>query len=92
MDKKEYYRQDGYQKGFEDAKRTGGKIKQEKIDKYLNTVTQSLSSKYSRAFIKGWHEGYNDGIEENILKSLKKDNFWKEHIYWENPTFQKGSN
>jgi len=40
MEKSEYYRQEGHHQGFMDAKRTGGKIKQENIDKYLRGSTR----------------------------------------------------
>ena len=52
MDRSEYYRQEGYQQGFMDAKRTGGKIKQENIDKYLNT-----EKKFIHNSLKGIHKG-----------------------------------
>jgi hypothetical protein len=48
MDRRKHYRQDSYQKGFKDAKRTGGKIRQEYIDNYLNTETKNLSTTYSK--------------------------------------------
>ncbi|MFC1844246.1 hypothetical protein ACFLZ5_05595 [Thermodesulfobacteriota bacterium] len=88
MDKREYYRQDGYQKGLDDAKRTEGKIKQETIDKYLNNETEKLSSTFTRAFIEGWYAGFNDAVRESELKSIRKDVFWKNHIYWENPIYK----
>ena len=79
MDRREYYREDGYQKGFEDAKRTGGKIRQEYIDNFLNTETRNLSTTDSREFIKGWHEGFTDGVGEAIFNLAKKDDFWDNH-------------
>ena len=80
MNKGKYYRQDGYQKGFEDAKRTGEKIRQEYIDNYLNIETKNLSITHSREFIEGWHEGFTDGVGEAIFNSAKKNEFWKNHI------------
>lgn len=88
MHSHEYYRQEGLQKGFEDAKRTGGKLRQERIDQYLHCETKKLSHTFSKAFIEGWYAGFKDGIEEIELKSIKKDPFWKNHIFWENPTFK----
>ena len=88
MDISEFYKQEGYQKGLDDAKRTEGKIRQESIDKYLNCETQKLSSTFSRSFIKGWYAGFKDGIKEIELKSIKKDPFGESNIFWENPTFK----
>lgn len=88
MDIKEYYSQDGYQKGFEDAKRTAGKIKQEKIDKYLNTETKKLSATQARYFINGWYKGFYDGVEVIKCKLATNDDFWKSNIYWENPIYK----
>jgi hypothetical protein len=80
MDRGKYYRQDGYQKGFEDAKRTGGKVRQEYIDNYLNIETKDLSIAHSREFIEGWHEGFTDGVGEAIFNLAKKNEFWENHI------------
>ena len=79
MDRRKHYRQDGYQKGFKDAKRTGGKIRQEYIDNLLITETKNLSTIESREFIKGWHEGFTDGVGEAIFDVAKKDFFWENH-------------
>ena len=88
MDISEFYKQDGYQKGLDDAKRTGGNLRQERIDKYLHYETKKLSTTLSRAFIEGWYTGFKDGVEEIELKSIKKDPFWKNHIFWENPIYK----
>ena len=88
MDISEFYRQDGYHKGLLDAKRTGGNLRQERIAQYLHCETQKLSVTLSRAFIEGWYAGFKDGIEKIELESIKKDLFWKNHIFWENPTFK----
>jgi len=88
MDRSEFYKQDGYQNGLEDAKRTGGNIRQENIDKYLNNETNKLPLTHSRAFIEGWYAGFNDGVREVGLKLGMKDAFWENHIYWENPRYK----
>ena len=51
MEIKSYYRQDGYQKGFIEGKRTGGKVNKKYIDNYLNDETQSLCSRDALAFM-----------------------------------------
>ena len=56
------YRQDGYQKGFIEGKRTGGKVNKKYVDNCLNDETQSLCSKDSLEFKKAWHEGFADGV------------------------------
>ena len=50
MDSKKFYRQDGYQKGFGEGKRTGGKTKKAYIDNLLNNETQNLSDADSIEF------------------------------------------
>jgi len=81
MDKREYYKQDGYQKGFIDGKKTEGKVRQEYIDNYLHTETKYLSTEYTREFIKGWNEGFTDAVAELMSKLVKKDDFGRDHIY-----------
>jgi len=46
MDRRKFYRQDGYQKGFEDAKRTGGNVRQEYIDNCLNTEQETYQLRF----------------------------------------------
>ena len=42
MEIKSDYRQDGYQKGFLEGKRTGGKVNKRYVDNFLNDETQNL--------------------------------------------------
>jgi hypothetical protein len=88
MDRERYYREDGYQKGFEDAKKTGGKIRQEYIDNYLHTETKNLSTEHTREFIEGWYKGFNDGVMKTACKLATNDEFWEKHIFWENPQYK----
>ena len=81
MAEKEIYKQYGYQKGCEDAKRTGGNIKQENIDRYLNYETQKLSTANTREFIEGWYAGFNDVVGGEIFNLAKSDDFWERHIH-----------
>lgn len=81
MDKESLYRQDGYQKGFDEARRTGGKVRKKYIDNCMKTETRNLSPRYSMEFIKGWYEGFTDGVAEVMAKLIKKDDFWGNHIY-----------
>ena len=50
MDSKKLYKQDGYQKGFDEGRRTGGKIKKTYINNLLNNETQNLSDADSIEF------------------------------------------
>ena len=88
MDKGEHFEQIGFEKGFEDAKKTGANISQENIDRYLNAETRKLSITHSREFIKGWYKGFNEGALDAVCKRATNDDFWKNHIFWENPIYK----
>ena len=81
MEIKSDYRQDGYQKGFVEAKRTGGKINKRYVDNYLNDETQSLSTKDSLEFMKAWHEGFADGVIGAISNMVKQEGLLINQIY-----------
>ena len=81
MDKRRFHREDGYQKGLYEAKITGGKVRKEYIDNYMKTETQNLPSIYSVEFIKGWHEGFADGVSDLLSKLVMKEDYWGNHIY-----------
>jgi hypothetical protein len=68
MDSKECYKQDGYLKGFADGRRTGGKIRKAYIENLLKEETRNLSSENSVEFMKGWQEGFTDGVRGLINK------------------------
>ena len=75
------YRQDGYQKGFIEGKRTGGKVNKKYVDNCLNDETQSLCSKDSLEFIKAWHEGFADGVIGLLDNMVKQEGLAKNQIY-----------
>ena len=79
--RKKFIREDGYQKGFDEARRTGGKVRKNYIENCMKIETQNLSAIYSREFIKGWYEGFTDGVAAVISKLVKKDEFWGNNIY-----------
>jgi hypothetical protein len=81
MDSRIDYRQDGYQKGFIDGRRTGGKVNKTYVDNYLKDETQSLSTKDSLEFIKAWNEGFADGVIGALSKMLKVEGLMKNNIY-----------
>ena len=80
MDSRIDYRQDGYQKGFIDGRRTGGKVNKTYVDNYLKDETQSLSTKDSLEFIKAWNEGFADGVIGVLSKMLKVEGLMKNNI------------
>ena len=81
MDSKKLYKQDGYQKGFIEGKRTGGKVNKKYIENCLNDETQSLCSKDSLEFMKAWHEGFADGVIGLLDNMVKQDGLVKNQIY-----------
>ncbi len=81
MDSKKHFRDDGYQKGLVDGRRTGGKIKKSYIDNFLKYETQSLSIEDSSEFIKGWHEGFADAVRMALNMMVQKEGLVKSQIY-----------
>ena len=81
MDSKNHCRDDGYQKGFVDGRRTGGKIKKSYIDNFLKYETQSLSIEDSSEFIKGWHEGFANAVRVTLNMMVQKEGLVKSQIY-----------
>ena len=81
MDSKNHCRDDGYQKGFVDGRRTGGKIKKSYIDNFLKYETQSLSIEDSSEFIKGWHKGFADAVRMALNMMVQKEGLVKSQIY-----------
>ena len=75
------YRQDGYQKGFIEGKRTGGKVNKKYVDNCLNDETQSLCSKDSLEFMKAWHKGFSDGVIGLLDNMVKQEGLVKNQIY-----------
>ena len=80
MEIKNDYIQDGYQKGFVEAKRTGGKINKRYVDNYLNDETQNLCAKDSFEFMKAWHEGFVDGVTRVLSNMVKQEGLLNNQI------------
>ena len=81
MDSRKHYRQDGYQKGFCDGRITGGKIRKAYIDNFFKAETESLSTADSLEFMKGWQEGFTDGVRGVINSMVKEESLLMSHIY-----------
>ena len=81
MEIKSDYRQDGYQKGFVEGKRTGGKVNKSYVDNFLNDETQNLCTKDSLEFMKAWQEGFADGVIGLLDNMVKQEGLVKNQIY-----------
>jgi hypothetical protein len=77
MEIKSDYRQDGYQMGFVEGKRTGGKVTKRYVNNYLNDETQNLCTKDSLEFMKAWQEGFADGVISLTSNMVKQGGLLK---------------
>ena len=80
MVSRSHYKQDGYQKGFVEGKRTGGKVKKAYLDNFFKHETQGLSTEDSSEFTDGWHEGFSDAVIGVLNKMVKKDGLLKNKV------------
>jgi len=64
MDSKIDHRQEGYQQGYIDAKRTSGKISPKYRDALFESNKNKISPKESCEFITGWNDGFADFMAE----------------------------
>ena len=69
MSKRSYHGHEGYQQGFSDGKRTGGKINNKYVVNILNTETQHLSNEESQDYKIGWQDGFTDAVN-GVIKSM----------------------
>jgi hypothetical protein len=81
MDNMSYFRQDGYEKGFVDGKRTGGKINKSYINNFFKKETCSLTTVDSAEFIEGWNEGFIDAVNRSLNMMVQKESLLKCYIY-----------
>jgi hypothetical protein len=81
LDSRKLYRQDGYQRGFDDGKRTEGKIKEVYVTNLLKNETQSLSTENSMEFIKGWQEGFTEAVSGIVSNKIEMETFFDESTY-----------
>lgn len=65
--------QDGYQQGFCDGKRTGGKIKKQYIENLFKSETQNLSAEESLQFKMGWQDGFSDAVRGALKKMVASE-------------------
>ena len=80
MDSRKLYRQDGFQKGFDDGRRTGGRVKKTYIDNFFKIETECLSFSDSKEFVKGWQDGFTEAVRGVISNMVKKEDFAMIHI------------
>ena len=81
MDSRKLYRQDGYLKGFDEGRRTGGKVKKTYIENLLNNEIQNLSDADSMEFKEGWDNGFVEGVRRVISKMVNKESILVKHLY-----------
>ena len=67
------YQHEGYQDGLTDAKRTGGNVSQKYINNLFKCKAQELTPDDSCMYVKGWEDGFADGIRETLKKMVSKD-------------------
>ena len=69
MSKINNHRHEGYQQGFSDGKRTGGKINKKYVVNILKTQTQNLSNEESQDYKIGWQDGFTEAVN-GVIKSM----------------------
>ena len=67
------YRIEGYQDGLIDAKRTGGRVSQKYTTNLFKCKAQELTPDDSCMYVKGWKDGFADGIRVTLKKMVHKD-------------------
>jgi hypothetical protein len=75
------YRYEGYQEGFDDGIRTGGRISQKYIDNLFKCKAQELNSDDSCMYVKGWQDGFTDGISGTLKRMVREDGMMKRQCY-----------
>jgi hypothetical protein len=80
MKKRNYYRHEGYQQGFSDGKRTGGKINKKYVENLLQNETQHLSHEESQDCKMGWQDGCTDAINGLIKNMVLLENCWVSQV------------
>ena len=69
MNRKICYRDEGYQQGLIDGKRTGGQIKEKYLENLLKFQTQNLSNEESLQYKTGWQDGFTDAVSQLLHTS-----------------------
>lgn len=74
MNRERCCNQEGYQQGFCDGKRTGGKIKKQYIENLFKCETHNLSNEESLQFKMGWQDGFSDAVRGTLKKMVLGEN------------------
>ena len=74
MDRERCCNLEGYQQGFCDGKRTGGKIKKQYIENLFKSETHNLSKEESLQFKMGWQDGFSDAVRGALKKMVLNEN------------------
>ena len=72
------FQHEGYQDGFKDAQRTGGRVSQKYIQNLFKCKAQELTSDDSCMYVKGWEDGFTDGIRGTLKKMVREDGVVKQ--------------
>jgi len=80
MGSKMNYRQEGYQQGYKDAKRTNGKTCPKYRDIMVDSNKDNLSSEESFESITGWHDGFADYMAEIFRRIVNEEGLATEYL------------
>jgi hypothetical protein len=80
MSKENYHKQQGYQQGFTDGKRTGGKVNKKYVANLLKIETQHLSNEELLDYKLGWQEGFTDAVNGVIKSMVLKEDCSIDHL------------
>ena len=74
MNKREHYRQRGYQQGFDDGEKTGGKINTKYVKNLFKSETKNLPSQESLLYELGWNDGFTDAVSGALKCMVSQEN------------------
>ena len=80
MSSEKCYNHAGYQQGFDDGKRTGGKINKKYLENLFKIETQNLSNQESIQYKLGWQDGFADAVRGLIKGMVMQENCIKNHL------------
>ena len=80
MDIEKCYKQAGYEQGFVDGKRTGGKIKKKYLENLFESETQNLTEQESLLYKKGWQDGFVDAVRGALKHKVMQEDFFEKNL------------
>ena len=76
MNSNSYHREEGYQQGVKDGKRTGGRITKKYIINMFNSETKNLTLVESVDYKSGWQYGFSDAVNEKLRNMVSRESFF----------------